>query len=314
MRLLTLALALLLLPLVAMAEISPDAGAYGFQFLQIPVNPIASALGGTGIYADNYAGAFLNNPAANVLESNRSISVNHSLWLVDTSCSQLIYGNGSRRFHFGLAGRILDYGDIETRDDTGAIIGNYHPLDANLLVNFAFRVLPSHLVGINAGLLYEKLDTASSYGLSTDLGYIYLPPIVNTTVFASVKNIGMTSKMQDESIKLPATYETGISYKLKGEDLDISLQIAANKATDTAVRFIPAAELTVLKMLDLRMGYKTSATQGTGWFVPADGYTTDANLTAGFGVNWQSLQVDYGWTAFSDKLNDTHAFGITYHF
>lgn len=292
---------LALLPF-ALAAVNPNAGEYGFQFLQIPANPVAAALAGTGIYGSNFAGAFMHNPAANLMDERFSLSVQHTLWLVDTSYSQLIYSNGRRERHFGLAARILDYGKIDTRDDSGNIIGNYHPLDLNLMANFAWRLFPDHLIGVNTGLVYEKLDTASSYGLSADVGYLFLTPITNAIYFASVKNLGITSKMNEETINLPLTFETGLGYSLTEANWadKIALQLAISKALDTDVRVSAATEISLLNTLDLRLGYKL--------------FTDEEGLTAGIGINWQNLNVDYGWSVNSERLNDTHSFGITYNF
>ncbi len=299
MRYITLAVLIMLLPL-SVTAINSNAGEYGFQFLQIPVNPAAAALAGNGIYANNYSGAFILNPAANLMDERFSISMQHCIWLTDTSCSQLIYSNGNRNRHFGLTARILDYGQLETRDDTGLLIGNFHPLDANILANFALRILPDHMVGINAGLLYEKLDTASSYGFSSDLGYMYLPPITNSLIFASVRNIGTTSKMDQERIKLPLGFETGIGYTMPKDDYNLSGQLALNKSVDSDVRFTISSVLALRQILKLRLGYKTNY--------------DEEGLTAGIGINWSNLEIDYGWTSFTDRLNDTHSFGITYNF
>jgi len=282
--------------------INSNAGEFGFQFLQIPISPVASALGGTGIYANSYAGAFIQNPASNLMDERFSLSLQHSMWIVDTNCSQVVYSNSNRNKHFGLLARILDYGQLENRDDTGLLIGNYHPLDANLMANYAIRIMPDHLLGINAGVLYEKLDTASSYGINADLGYIFLTPVTNVILFSSVKNIGFTSKMDNETIKLPLTVEAGMGYifdELSFAD-KFSQQLTFNKAIDTGVRISYAAELSLWQILALRLGYK----------YPYD----EENITAGLGINWNNLEIDYGWTSFSDRLNDTHSFGITYNF
>lgn len=299
MRMRTLSLLLMLLPL-ALIAINGNAGEYGFQFLQISADPIAAALAGNGIYGTNYAGAFLHNPAANLTDERHSVSINHTLWLQDSNYTQILYSNGNRKSHFGLAGRVLDEGEIDALDDTATLIGNYHPLDANLLVNFAYRLFPDHLLGINAGLLYEKLDTASSYGLNADLGYVFLTPITNAIFFASLKNIGFTSKMDEESIKLPLTWETGLGYSYAFKDCNLFAQAALNKAQDTDVRGNFAAEVALHQMLKLRVGYKQNY--------------DEEGLTAGFGISLKNIDVDYGWTAFSDRLNDTHTFGITYNF
>lgn len=299
MRYIILAALLMLLPFTV-AAVNSNAGEYGFQFLQIPVNPTAAALAGNGIYGNNYTGAFILNPAANLIDERFSISLQHCIWLTDTSCSQLIYSNGNRNRHFGLTARILDYGQLDTRDDTGLLIGNFHPLDANILANFALRILPDHMVGINAGLIYEKLDTASSYGFSSDLGYMYLPPITNSLLFASVRNIGTTSKMDQERIKLPLTYEAGFGYSIPKENYKVSTQLALNKAVDSDIRFTVSSEVAIRQTLMLRLGYKANY--------------DEEGLTAGLGINLRNMEIDYGWTSFTERLNDTHSFGITYNF
>jgi hypothetical protein len=291
---------MLMLITLSISAINSNAGEYGFQFLQIPISPVASALAGMGIYASNYPGAFVLNPAANLMDENFNISVNHSVWLVDTNCSQIVYSKGNRNKHFGLSARVLDYGLIDTRDDTGAIIGNYHPLDANLMTNFAYRFLPSHMIGINIGLLYEKIETSSSYGINSDLGYVYLPPIANSTMFASLRNLGITSKMDNESIKLPLTYEFGLGYTLNSDVFVLSNQAAVNKAVDTDMQITLASEIALWNTLALRLGYKYNY--------------SDENLTAGMGINWRDISINYGWNCFSDRLTDTHSFGVTYNF
>lgn len=307
MRIICISIILVLLQLSLFA-IQSNAGEYGFQFLQIPISPVASALAGNGIYANNYPGAFVNNPAANLMDENFRFAVNHSIWLVDTSCTQLVYSKGNRNKQFGLTARILDYGQIDTRDGTGNIIGNYHPLDANLMTNFAVRILPDHMIGLNIGLLYEKIESASSYGLNADVGYLYLPPIANSIIFASLKNLGFTSEMENESIKLPLTYEAGIGYSIPRDSYNLSSQIALNKAIDSELSMAISSELALWEMLKLRLGYKTANSEKD------NSKLFDNGLTAGIGIRWQNIDVDYGWTSFSDRLNDTHSFGITYNF
>ncbi len=299
MRIIIISFLLVLVPL-SIFSVNSNAGEYGFKFLQIPISPISASLAGNGIYATNYTGAFILNPAANLMGESYNVSLNHSIWLVDTSCSQIIYSKGDRNKHFGLSAKILDYGQIDTRDDTSAIIGSYHPLDANLMTNFAYRIMPDHMIGVNVGLLYEKIESASSYGFNADLGYVYLPPIANSVLFASVRNLGFTSKMDTESIKLPVTCEMGMGYTMKSDIYTLSGQAALNKATDSEMQYTVSSEMDLWNTLALRLGYKINY--------------SDENLTAGVGFNINRISINYGWTSFSDRLNDTHSFGVTYNF
>jgi len=38
------------------------------------------------------------------------------------------------------------------------------------------------------------------------------------------------------------------------------------------------------------------------------------NVSAGFGIEWQGITVDYGWASWTSHFNDTHCLGITYSF
>ena len=119
----TLTLALALMPLSA--GIHPNAGEYGYQFLDISTNPVALALAGRGIHAGAELASFIRQPASAVLESHRSLGVSHSLWLADTKYNNLYYSYSNRKSHLGLALRGLDYSELEIRDDNGYLIGLY---------------------------------------------------------------------------------------------------------------------------------------------------------------------------------------------
>jgi hypothetical protein len=38
------------------------------------------------------------------------------------------------------------------------------------------------------------------------------------------------------------------------------------------------------------------------------------DFSAGFGVKYKNISVDYGYGAFNSELNDVHSFGVTYRF
>jgi hypothetical protein len=184
---------------------------YGFKMLNIPVGAGISGQGYTGTFSNQDASGFLENPAAPVMRNNRLISFTENSYLMDINQNSVFFSNSNGKKHFGIGMRTLDYGSIDKRDDTGQIIGTFHPLDLNLMVSTGYRLLPDHYVGINAGLLYEKIDAASSYGATFDFGYVYLPPLRGMKIYSSVRNLGATSKMDKESIKLPKRLDIGLS-------------------------------------------------------------------------------------------------------
>ena len=283
------------------ADIHHNAGKYGYQFLDISTNPISLSLAGRGISSSSQLSSFLRQPASSTIEAHRSIGASHIIWLADTSCDNLYYSWSNHKSHFGLAFRSLNYGELEIRDDNGMLIGHYSPLDIDLLGNYAMRLAPSLYAGVNVGIAYEKLDTDSSLGLHSDLGVAWLPPIAGTQCDLTIRNLGISSEMDEESTLFAPSLEMDLSKKINYQNTDITFELSGMKAVDENWKAAISSEIALFqRLLALRVGYKIN-------------YDAE-NLTAGLGLNWKNLSVDYGWASFSDHLNNVHSFGISYHF
>ncbi len=282
------------------AGIHDNLGAYGYQFLDVSSNPVALGLAGRGIGSGSDLAAFLRQPSASALSSHRALGASHMLWLEDTAANNLYYSFSDRKAHFGVALRTLDYGVLEIRDDNGVLIGSYSPLNVDLLGNYALRVSPSLYAGINAGIAYEKLNTDSSYGLHTDLGVTWLTPVKDTQFNLAVRNLGFSSAMNEERTLFPLSLEMDLSRKFKLGENSIEVELSGIKAIDENWKGAVSAEFSLYGLALLRAGYKINH---------------DAeDLTAGLGLRWKRLGIDYGWASFSSQLSDVHSFGLSYYF
>lgn len=301
MRYISILLLALLLPLANLtADIHPNTGEYGYQFMDISTNPVALALAGRGIQGGNGLASFLRQPASAVLESHRSLGVSHSLWIGNTRYNNLSYSFSDRIKHFGLAFRNLDYGRLEIRDDNGALIGHYSPLNVDLTGNYALRVTPSLYAGANAGVAYEKLDTESSLGLHGDLGLTWLPPLRDTAFSISLRNLGFSTTMDEERTRMASSLEMDLSKAFSFDNTALSLELSGIKAVDENWKAALSGQATLYDLVSLRLGYK---------------YNYDAeDISAGLGLRWNKIAVDYGWAAYSSRLSDVHSFGVSYHF
>jgi hypothetical protein len=282
------------------ASIHDNAGEYGYQFLNLPANPVALALAGRGIHGGQDLASFLSQPASGALESHRSLGASHTAWLEDTKFNNVYYSYSNRRTHFGLVLRNLDYGEIENRDDAGNLIGYYTPLNLSLTVNYAARINPSLYLGLNAGAVYEKLNTDSSVGFHTDLGLSYLPPVSNTVLSLAVRNLGLSSAMNEEATKLPLSFEADLSKSFDLNNKALTLEASLVKAIDDNFKGCFSAELRMFGLLALRGGYKLNY--------------DEENISAGLGLRWQHFAVDYGYSPFGSRLSDVHSLGLSYHF
>ena len=282
------------------AGIHDNAGSYGYQFLNISSDPVNLALGGRGIHASMDHNAFARQPAIGSVNSHRTLGASYLAWLDDTGYNNLYYSYSNIRSHFGINLRNLDYGSIEKRDDTGALIGYYHPSDLSLMANYAMRLSPSSYLGFNGGIMYQKIATASAIGFHTDLGYTWLPPVTDMHLSMAVRNLGISSKMDAAAPKLPISLEVDMGKKWDFEQVDLTLELGGIKTVDTDIKGVVGVQVGVMQMLSLRGAYKIN-------------YESQ-NLSAGIGIKINKLDLNYGWAGFQDGLNDVHSFGVAWRF
>jgi hypothetical protein len=290
---------------------------YGFKMLNIPVGIGISGQGNTGTFSNQDASGFLENPAASVLRNNRIISFTQNSYLVDTNQNSIFYSNSNGIKHFGIGMRNLDYGKIDKRDDTGRIIGFMHPLDLNLMVNYGYRLHPDHYIGLNAGLLYEKIDAASSVGANFDFGYVYLPPLRDTRIYATVRNIGFTSKMDQQSIDLSKRLDLGISkdFSTSGSfPLKTTVEFKSISESGSAWRGNLGVQASYQDVFSFRLGIVTNYMLNS---ITGNHYHDAATWTTGVGFKITHFLVDYAYTPYnlvSFETDSVHRIGVTYQF
>ena len=292
---------ILILLLISISVYAETSGEYGFQMLRIVSGADIAALGGTGALFSRNAFGFLQNPAANLITRNQVISMTQNYWIFDTTLNSLAYTNSTGKTSVSFGYRYLNYGEIDSRDETGTIIGEFHPMDISLSVNFAYRINPDHYIGMNLNGIYEKIDTASSLGAAFDLGYIYLTNLRNLKLMAAVKHLGLTSKMKEESIDLPITAEFSLVEEFQLKTIKFLAEAKAVKYfDDDKMRAVLGVAIRPVEKLDLRLGYK---------------FNYDAeDLSLGIGINLKKISIDYAYIPFQYEINDVHMIGINYKF
>ena len=276
----------------------PDssAGEYGFQFLKIPVSPELAGMANTGDMLNNSPLAIFHSPVAFNWQRGVFVSASSTNWLAGTNMYNIAYRNVALQQSFGFGVVYFDKGSFDKRDINGTKIGEYHPMDMRATGNYAFRLSNNINLGINLNLLYEKIDTSSALGFTTDFGYVFYAPLANTTFDFALKNIGGTTKMDKETIDLPLIAEGGISTGFEINELMSvypSVKVSYIRDHDN---LLPAVgmQVNLYQMLFLRAGYKFNY--------------NEEGLTAGFGINYNNYKFDYSY--MNNSLEDTHLFGF----
>jgi hypothetical protein len=283
-----------------MAEVHSQAGDFGYKFLNIPATPLSLSMAGLGFYSAGNNGAWIMQPANSAMHSDKSASASHSTWLGDTAYTSLIFSHAKRSSHIGLAIRNLSYGEIDKRDETGTLLGTYNPADVGISGNYALRLTPSLYAGANLSVAYQKLDTASAMALVADLGVSTRTLLKDSQVSIALRNLGISNKMDEESIKLPYSIDLSVYKGFRMGEQHLSLEGAVIAPPDADPQLMFATELTLLERLNLRAGYKMNSDSSA--------------LSAGFGVNISHFNLDYGFAPYEEGLGDVHSFGLSYHF
>jgi hypothetical protein len=301
MKQIQILIALLLIACGLMAETS---GEKGFQMLKIVSSASSAAQGATGAFSAQDAFGFLENPAASLFRSGKTISVTQIDWIFDTAMNNGSYISNTGKSAVGITYRFLDYGKIERRDEIGDPIGEFHPMDFNVALNYARRLHPNHYAGININALYEKIDAASSFGFAFDLGYTWLTPVQDLKLAAAVKHLSgdfLFTEMDNEYVELPITMELGLIKDFTLGPIWASTEIKAIKHDDDDE---PKANIglntRILEGFFLRGGYKL-------------GYDAE-DVSIGFGVNFSKFALDYAFIPFKEHIDDVHMFELSYQF
>jgi hypothetical protein len=233
-------------------------------------------------------------------QRGKSIFTSHTIWLVDSNLYNLGYRNTSLQSSFGFAFKYMDHGKFDKRTHIGEYIGSYYPMDLKITTNYIYKFTPNFYTGLNVNVIYEKIDSASATGLTTDWGIAWLTPLQNTFYDVNIKNIGITSKMETEKVKLPFIMDHCITTGFEFSDqIKISPSFRISYMEDHN-DLLPAfgVNAKVNDFIMLRSGYKFNY--------------NEESLSFGFGLSHKSAVIDYSYVL--NDIDSVHSIGIGWCF
>lgn len=188
---------------------------------------------------------------------------------------------------------------IETRDDYGALIGDFSMKEYHGSVAYGMQMDPALAIGGRANLITKSADKQSNYGGSVMLGALYKlsDPI---TLGAVVENLGGQSSLNKTggTNALPVIMRTGCQIS-PVDDLYVlgGVSYTANSRANWSI----GAEYDMLKVVALRVGYDA----GRRPFGP---------VSIGAGVKIKNVvQLDYAFNTHP-MLDNSHIVTMTLAF
>jgi hypothetical protein len=270
-------------------------GASVYDFLNVGFSARPNAMGGTFSAVSNDVNALQSNPAGLHGIGKGMLSTGIVLYVADIKFGHIQYGFSSGKNSFGVGINYINYGSIERRGENNEQLGTFSPMDFVFQTGYSRPISEELSAGLEIKGIYEKIDSFASYGMAADIGMQYLMKERHLTLGLVLKNGGTVFKPHDE-IKgsLPLSLTGGFSFHplpIVNFNLDITRIFADSR---TVAKF--GAEWWAVSLLILRAGYSNGGSD------LKTGYGSDmlAGFSAGFGISWQRMKLDYAVQPMAD--------------
>jgi hypothetical protein len=282
--------ALLGLSLVSLAGAG---GTSGGLILTQGAGARAQSLAETGAGAAGTVDSLYWNPAGLASLGGLQAQATYMLGLEESAYQQLLAayplaGVGT----FGLGLSLQQGGNVELDQVDGSFATVQSQSDWAVSLGYGVQVAPGLRAGAAAKMLSSTLIekyTASAW--AADLG-LQVDAAPGLSLGVAVQNIGTEITYESEGDPLPLTLRAGAAYSAKlAAAHELTLLADGLKANDRDFALHVGAEYAYAGLLAARLGYKA-------------GYDLEG-LTAGLGVRWSLLQLDYAF-GLVQELTSTH--------
>jgi len=269
--------------LATASEARAGAGATQGEFLKVGLSARAVA---------DDLGALEYNPAGLGLLNNSQVSAMYTRWLADISFGAIA---GAHVLPYlgtvGVGVNFLDTGEIEGSSK------NFKASSFLLRAAWARSLMENLTVGVGVKILREAISDFQSYGGTLDAGGIW-SPVRDVSLGVVVMNLGQAQAFETEGDSLPLLTKYCFAYKALESDYGM---LIADVDVDW---YLPPASLVNPAIgLEYWGGRYFAIRAGYGW--KKTDLSQFVGFTAGLGVRWEALRVDYTFAPFS-SLGMTH--------
>ena len=296
----------LILPLVcSIAAAGNRSGTVTAQFLKIPVNARATAMGSATVALAEGALSIAYNPAGTLTVSNVSFGATYNAWFADITHSFIgVAANLQEWGTVGVGVTLLTTDDIAVTtpafpEGTGEL---FKASDYAFALSYARQISEEFSLGVSAKYIKSFLynDEIKANAIAFDIGSLYDIPILRTRLGISVNHLGEDLTYINESYSLPTVLRFGTRTTVIEEEnslLYAAFQIG--RPNDSDEQYNIGLEYVFQQMIALRGGYRFN-------------YDTE-NWSGGLGVDLNTLGVlgklDYSYTNYK-YLPGTHMFSL----
>lgn len=326
LRIFTALLVTVLVPLLMDAQ-TRKVGINGAAFLKVGVGARHIGVGSAATAITEDATNMFWNPAGMALTNNTlQASFNYNKWIADIGQNAVAVSYrvenvgtfGIGVVTFGVSDIIADRDiypnnpDLQPLQIDQASGSTYNYMDLMVQVSYASYVSDRLSLGVSVKVINEAIDDKNASAIAFDFGSVYHIGLMDWTIGARLNNLGSDLKFYDFAAPLPLTFGIGTSIVPYTNDFaNVRLNVDAVKPQDGMQYFYTGAEVTLMKHVAVRGGYKfnySGIDDGGSSIAPAIKTTIEgASFGASFGYDTggYGLRVDYAYTQM-DLLDATH--------
>ena len=203
--------------LVTLQAVGQIGGNNSFTFLNIPTNPVTSALGGINVSkTQKDPNGFLQNPALLDSSVNNLLAINYLPYFSGIKYSCIAFVKQIKKQTFGIGVQHIGYGDFQQTDASGNVLGKFSANDVALTLSYA-RKQGNISFGGNIKFANSVIENYSASAILLDFGGVFKHPKQDFSYGIVVKNIGIRIKnfTAFDNPDLPLDVQMGVSFKPK---------------------------------------------------------------------------------------------------
>jgi hypothetical protein len=295
-----------LLLAIVVSPLAAQSGASGIAFLKLGVSGRGAAMGDALSAAATGAEAAFYNPAAlagfpSIHGGHSQALLTHKIWIEDTRvqflASRIMLGNEDA---IGVSLTHATVSDIEVRTRPGPAEGTFSARYLCVSLSYARSLSQLFSVGVSGKFLQEKLFVDEASGFAGDIGMRVNVPVEGLTIGLAVANLGGMNNLRNAATSLPTVLRAGGAYVTELPDIRSQLTLAPEllyyfHPGETAQAF--GLEFLFDQQIAFRAGYQFgSETKG---------------VSAGIGIRYAGLGLDYGYAPLSLDLGNTHTITLS---
>jgi hypothetical protein len=292
-----------ILVLTAAVAAAGEPGKAGMLSLRLGVGAREAAMGGAGVASTSGAAAAYWNPALATFQARgTSLMLQHHRWfdLFDHNAAALTHRAGPGVIGITFIGMYSDDIDRYGTEPVGVPQGSFSPYDISFGASYSRQLTSQFAVGVQAKVLYEKIDIYSDSGLAFDLFLAHRSAVIpGLALGASATNVGGQMKLNQEPFDLPQTFTLGVAYGPQSGILAEHLVLAGDLVlpNDGNAKAHLGAEVKLVPEFALRGGYRVN-------------YDSQG-LTAGAGFAYGVVGLDYAYEDITaEGLESGHKFSL----